>query len=98
MKENEKTGKLLGEIRSFRARLATAEEDLRRAGYEFEGDEIDLVGARSRVRTIVERRLDEELGAEDEVSKKFDRATLRIWMVPTADEAYKVVEELQIVQ
>jgi hypothetical protein len=83
-------------ILSLRAKVQAAEDDLKQLGFELDGEgALDLVSSSSRLARTIERRLDAEVGTKDEVlTRSFNTARIKLLLVPSAEEAEKIVEPL----
>ena len=83
-------------IVSLRNKMQAAEDELRQLGFELDGDEVlDLTSSSSRLARSIERRLDAEVGTKDEVlTRSFNTARIKLLLVPSAEEAEKIVEPL----
>jgi len=93
--------KLVAEITQLKGKLQKAEDDLKLSGFGFDSSGDLTLGDAApdswgeRLEEQVRKGLNVSM---DDISKQFEAATLKLWAVPTADEACKIVEELQNIE
>jgi len=93
--------KLVSEIIQLRAKLRKAEDDLKLSGFAVDSSGDFRLGdaAPDSWGERLEKQVRKELSVSmDDISKQFETATLKLWTVPTADEACRIVEELQNIE
>jgi hypothetical protein len=83
-------------ILALRAKIRSAEDELRQLGFELDDDgELDLISRSSHIAETIEQRLDAEVGTKDAVfTRAFDNARVKLLLVATAEEAEQIVEPL----
>lgn len=84
------------ESQTLRAKVQTAEDELRQLGFELDDEGVlDSTFSSSRLARTIERRLVAEVGTKDEVlTRSVDRARIKLLLVASAEEADKIVEPL----
>ena len=93
--------KLLLEVNQLKTKLRKAEEDLTLAGFRVDSHGILSLGdaAPDSWRETLDSEVDKELELSlDNLSEKFETATLKLWTVETAEQAHQIVEELQSIE
>ncbi len=81
------------EVEALNAAESELMQRLNKRGFSLDSDGDLDIRSSSSLYKIIEQRLDQELGTEDEVvDSQFERAKVKIWTVATPEEADKLIE------
>jgi hypothetical protein len=80
----------------LRAKIESAEDELRKLGFELDSDgTLEVASRSSRLAKTIEERLDAEVGARKQaLDQTFERARVKLLLAATAEEAEQIVEPL----
>ncbi len=91
---------LIDSILSGRERKSAIEDELNdferrlsKLGFSLDDEGEMSINSSSPLRKVIDKRLDDELGTTDEVlTRRFEAAKFKLWTVPTAEEAERILE------
>jgi len=89
-----KVAELVKKTIDLRTQLDEAEDALGVLGLEVEGNEVKLRWRAEGIRREIDEKIEQKIGAEVDVDRKFDKAIARVLKAETAEEAAEVVESM----